>query len=265
MNWDELTAPEFAKAVKEVKGVCVVCVGVVEKHHDHLPLGTDFLNGHKICTMAAQEESAIVFPHYFFGQILEARCFPGTIALDPILTLQLLLAVCEEISRNGLNKIIIYLSHGGNKSLLGYLAQSLLAKRYPFAVFCPPMVVGPERKKQWNSILETTVNFHAAETETSIMLNNFPELVKMDAIKGKAEPLGRFKHIPESMAISADWYADYPEHYAGDANKASKEKGVKLRSILVDGLAEYIRAVKNDNTVLDLMREFYDRVDQVGK
>ena len=38
MKWEELTAPEFERAVKEI-GVCVLSVGCLEKHFDHLPLG----------------------------------------------------------------------------------------------------------------------------------------------------------------------------------------------------------------------------------
>jgi creatinine amidohydrolase len=45
MQWEELTASDFATAVRET-GVCVVAMGVIEKHSEHLPLGTDFLLGH---------------------------------------------------------------------------------------------------------------------------------------------------------------------------------------------------------------------------
>ncbi len=64
------------------------------------------------------------------------------------------------------------------------------------------------------------------------------------------------------MTIS--WYANYPDHYAGEAEAASVEKGKKLRSLMVDSLADYIRLVKNDETALDLMKEFYDRCDNVA-
>ena len=37
MQWENLTAPDFQKAVEET-GVCVIAMGVVEKHGEHLPL-----------------------------------------------------------------------------------------------------------------------------------------------------------------------------------------------------------------------------------
>ena len=103
MQWEHLTAQEFAEAVRQT-GVCIIAMGVVEKHSEHLPLGTDFLNGHKLACLAAEKEPAVVFPPFYFGQIYEARCFPGTITLKPTLLLELLLGVLDEIGRNGFGK-----------------------------------------------------------------------------------------------------------------------------------------------------------------
>ena len=265
MRWQELTAKEFAKAVKQVKGVCVLAAGCVEKHGDHLPLGTDFLNGFQICTLAAEKEPAIVFPPYYFGQIHEARCFPGTVAIDPILTLQLLLNVCDEISRNGLHKIVIYNAHGGNRALLGYLAQAVLSRRRDYSIYWPVRVSPKWRRDAWAKIVSTPVHEHGCECETSVSLANHEHLVKMSALKGrKADPLKRLAHLPEGL-VSNEWYTNYPEHYAGDATAASREKGLKLRQLIADTLADYIKAVKDDKVTADLTREFYDRCDKVGR
>lgn len=265
MKWQDLTAPEFAQAVKDVGGVCILSAGCLEKHGNHLPLGTDFLTAFDLASRAGEREPALVFPPFYFTQIHEARCFPGTVALDPILTLELLLAVCDEISRNGCHKIIILNGHGGNRHLFGYLAQAMLSKRRDYSVYVPTLVSGEDRKKQWNAILTTDVNQHACECETSMSLALFPELVKMDRIDGwKTRPLDRLAHLPEG-ATPINWYADFPEHYAGDANPATAEKGHKLVQLIVDSLAQYIRAVKQDNAVAEMTKEFYDRCDQVGK
>ncbi len=91
MQWEQLTATEFAAAVHET-GVCVLALGVIEKHSEHLPLGTDYLAGHRICCLAAEQELAVVFPPFYFGQIYEARCFPGTVTLEPTLLIRLIQA-----------------------------------------------------------------------------------------------------------------------------------------------------------------------------
>ena len=263
VRWEELTAPDFEKAVRRT-GVCLLAAGCLEKHFDHLPLGTDFLNGHRICCLAAEKEPAVVFPPYYFGQIHEARCFPGAIAIAPVLTLELLMAVCDEIGRNGFRKIVIHNAHGGNTHLLNYLCQATLAQRKPYAIYLPEWFYPERRRKEFQALLRTKVHGHACECETSISLANHPHLVKMRAVRGrKAEPLGRYDHIPPSR-VSGRWYSDFPDHYAGDAAAATVEKGRKLRQLMVDSLADYVRAVKKDQVVLKLMDEFHTRCGKIA-
>ena len=77
MRWEELTGDRFAEAVKEVDGVCLVPLSVVERHGHHLPLGTDTYIGRSVLDRAATLEPAIVFPDYVFTQIPEARHLAG--------------------------------------------------------------------------------------------------------------------------------------------------------------------------------------------
>jgi creatinine amidohydrolase len=78
------------------------------------------------------------------------------------------------------------------------------------------------------------------------------------------KPLGRLGHLPPTFTGSW-WYADYPEHYAGDAGSASEEKGEALMRWQVDTLAAYIAAVKSDQTVPALEAEFFERMAAVGR
>ncbi len=263
MQWEQLTSTEFAQAVRDT-GVCVIALGVVEKHSEHLPLGTDFLNGHKIACLAAEKEPAVVFPPFYFGQIYEARCFPGTVTLKPTLLIEVLQGVLNEIGRNGLRKIILYNAHGGNTHLLSFLAQSTLWEEQPYSVYLYTGKMTPERQQAWQSIVETRLHGHACECETSISLANHPHLVKMERLlPDPADPLGRLSDLPANFS-GISWYSNYPEHYAGDARTASVEKGLALRQLIVDSLAEFIAAVKTDRVVPDLNAEFFRRMRQVG-
>ena len=75
--------------------------------------------------------------------------------------------------------------------------------------------------------------------------------------------LGRLGHLPPTFSATW-WYANYPDHYAGDARTASKEKGVVLRDLLVDSLAEYIAVVKKDKVVPKLQKEYFDKLDKLS-
>jgi len=79
---EELTSPRFSKAVELAGGVCVIPMGVIEKHGPHLPLGTDMFEAREVAFRAAQKEYAVVFPPYYMSQIFEARHQPGTIAYN---------------------------------------------------------------------------------------------------------------------------------------------------------------------------------------
>ncbi len=262
MQWEQLTSPDFAEAVKST-GVCLIAFGVVERHSQHLPLGTDFLNGHKLCSLAAEKEPAVVFPPFYFGQIYEARCYPGTVTLRPTLLLDLIEGVLDEIGRNGFKKIILVSAHGGNRHLLPFITQCTLWERKPYSLYLYKGDLPPEKQKEWDAILETNLHEHACECETSISLANHAHLVKMERILAQpAEPLNRLAHLPANQS-GIYWYADFPDHYAGDARPASVEKGLKLRQLQVNGLAEFIASVKADTVVPVLEKEFFERVDKL--
>jgi creatinine amidohydrolase len=262
MQWEQLTSPDFAEAVKNT-GVCLIAFGVIERHSDHLPLGTDFLNGHKLCSLAAEKEPAVVFPPFYFGQIYEARCYPGTVTLQPTLLLNVIEGVLDEIGRNGFKKIIMVNAHGGNRHLLPFITQCTLWEQKPYSLYLYNRQLSEDKKKEWDAILESGLHEHACECETSISLANHAQLVKMDRVPAQpAEPLKRLAHLPASQS-GIFWYADFPNHYAGDARSASAEKGLKLRQLLVDSLAEFIAAVKADSVVPALEKEFFERVDNL--
>ncbi len=107
VKWEELTAAEFRDAIQLSKGTCLLPFGILEKHGPHLPLGTDLLNVRHASLQAAQQEYALVFPQYYFGQIFEAKHEPGTVAYSMELQLKLLQETTDEMARNGCKKIVI--------------------------------------------------------------------------------------------------------------------------------------------------------------
>ncbi len=260
MNWEKLTSVEFAEAVKKTD-VCIIAFGVLERHGDHLPLGTDYLNGHKIASMAAEIEAAVVFPPFYFGQIYEAKCFPGTITLKPTLLMDVIQGVLDEIGRNGFKKIILYNAHGGNVYLLKYICQAQLDSKKPYQLY----YYQKDLSEEYKSVCETSIHGHACECETSVTLANHPELVKMDKIdKETTYPKKRLTHL-SGLFSGLSWYANYPEHYVGNANYATIEKGKKLVDYEVQALAKFIKSAKDDQVLHELSNDFFNRVEKVTK
>ena len=121
MHWEELTAADFRTAIARAQGTCLLPFGIMEKHGPHLPIGNDLLNVRYVSLNAAQQEYAVVFPEYYFGQIFEAKHEPGTVAYSRGLQLQLLQETTDEMARNGCKKVIIVNGHGGNPNLMQLL------------------------------------------------------------------------------------------------------------------------------------------------
>ena len=63
-RWEELTGPDFPKALEQAGGVCLLPFGIIEKHGPSGPLETDLLNVRYSTTLATRQEFAIIFPEY---------------------------------------------------------------------------------------------------------------------------------------------------------------------------------------------------------
>src|SRR5512138_3982207 len=62
--YEELTAPDFVRAVERSARTVVIPFGILEKHGPHLPLGTDLIAAREVARRAAQQEYVVVFPPY---------------------------------------------------------------------------------------------------------------------------------------------------------------------------------------------------------
>src|ERR1700692_591836 len=127
VKWEELTAGDFVQAIAKAQGTCLLPFGILEKHGPHLPLGNDLINVRYAALHGAEQEYAVVFPAYYFGQIFEAKHEPGTIAYSAKLQMEWLQETTDEMARNGCKKIVIANGHGGNNNLLPFFAQAQLA------------------------------------------------------------------------------------------------------------------------------------------
>jgi creatinine amidohydrolase len=261
VQWEELTASDFPTAVKRAEGVCVLPIGVIEKHGPHLPLGTDVMAAREASIGAARRDYAVVFPHYYFGQIYEARHQPGCITISPELLTALLQEICEEIGRNGFDKILIVNGHGGNTHWLGYFCQTQLARRRDYAVYIARNLMDPKMAEQVRKMRKTDWGGHADEGETSRIMAIRPDLVQPEKMGDESGlPQERLKDLKGAIAFSGiSWYSDFPNHYAGDPAASKADLGALELEAAVRGLVEVIRAVKGDAVAGALQDEFYMR------
>jgi len=257
VKWEELTAADFAKAIQQSQGTCILPIGILEKHGPHLPLGTDLLNIRYISVTAAQQEFAVVFPEYYFGQIFEARHEPGTVAYSSKIQLELLQETTDEMARNGCKKIVIANGHGGNESLLPYFAQTQLAMPHDYVVYVFPL---PEHLDQpGRPSVKNPDDMHAGETETSHLMISRPDLVHLDRAKQESGADQKRLNLPDTLYTAIWWYARFPNHYAGEGALATKALGEFDMKEWTSELVTALRAVKSDTESLKLQNEFYEK------
>ena len=261
LRWEELTAPDFARAVERSAGTCIIPLGIIEKHGPHLPLGTDLLDVREVAERAAKAEYAIVFPPYYFGQIFEARHQPGTIAYSERLIWDVLQATLDEVARNGIKKIVLVSGHGGNNSFLPFFCQAQLARRRDYAVYLFQPASDPEHDAAVKRLRKTTMEMHAGEVETSTVLAHRPDLVRLDRAKEQSgADQARLAGL-SNVYTAIWWYARFPNHYAGDGTPGSRDLGELVIASQAKQLAQTIRAVKADTKVLELQDRFFGEAE----
>ena len=118
MKWEDLTSVEFDEAIEKSEGVCLLPLGCLERHGEHLAVGCDGYAANHIANLAAEKEYAVVFPAgHWLGEVMpnhsndpeamQKKQLRGYISIKPHTLLTVLEELCDEIHRNGFNKILI--------------------------------------------------------------------------------------------------------------------------------------------------------------
>jgi creatinine amidohydrolase len=257
-HYEELTAPDFTRAVAKSGGTCLVPLGILEKHGPHLPIGTDLIDCREVSFKAAGAEYTIVFPAYFVGQIFEAKHQPGTIAYGSRMMLDLLQQTCDELARNGIKKIILVNGHGGNDAFLHFFCQSQLETRRDYVVYLFEPSYDQATEARLDKMRKTTVDGHAGEEETSVMLFHYPGLVHLDRATGESGADQKRLAGLRNAYTGIWWYAAQPNHYRGDGSAGNAEFGKALFEAESGALVEMIRSVKADTVTAEIQKKFFD-------
>lgn len=254
VKWEELTAADFQSGIQKSQGTCVLPFGIIEKHGPQLPLGTDLINVRYVSVHAAEQEYAIVFPEYYFGQIFEAKHQPGTVAYSPHMQMELLQETTDEMARNGCKKVFIVNGHGGNNNFLPYFAQSQLVTPHDYVVY----VFLHGQPTSGRPPLKSKVDMHAGESETAHTMISRPDLVHMDRANSESGADQHRLDLPDGVYTGIWWYARFPNHYAGEGAAATRQLGEFDMKAWTDQVVNALRAIKADQESLRLQNEFFE-------
>jgi len=280
MLWENLREEEIKQAAEISGGVCVMPMGCLEMHGQHLPLNTDNLIAEATALGAAEKEPVCIFPTFKLGDIQGLTSHYGSVILSVELQQAMLEEMCAEIARNGFKKILILNAHGGNPSMLHNFIRSTKNKRKDYVVLCRnaydygiydlmrDIDNGIEfpilNDEDIGTLRDFTTNRktigHACLEETSLILEIAPELVRMDrmhVVDGlsthKADYLAEY-----GMTASTRFFSvNYPNSYcAAHPDKASARIGRVLLDKYIERQAEAVRRLKADDKVLEWLDEY---------
>ena len=276
MLWENMREEEFSEAIKSSGGVCILPVGCLEKHGQHLPVGTDVIHITEIAKRAAERETAVVFPTMYFGEKTGAGEFAGTVIFSAELRLSILKETCSEICRNGFDKILIYDGHGGNRSMLSYFMRSTLYEKTGYSIFeyslgtdfaTPkkllnegyPFLTAEDRKILSRYVDEKKRLGHADYIETGWVYGVRPETVRLDKVYDESnESTHRFDGF-DRLKINTpfSWMANYPNSYEGDMHDGMNERIARAMVEYSTGkLAEVIKFLKEERISTEYRKEW---------
>jgi creatinine amidohydrolase len=293
MLWENLREEEFEEAVKKSGGLCVMVLGCLEKHGQHLPVGTDSLKGDGIVKEAAKLEDVVIFPTtMWLGNVMGAHSLPdperlskhGFIGISSNTLLTVLEELCDEIARNGFNKILILNSHGGNAQLLDYFVKVQCYNKKNYATMwtgayfledlAPQTVldiINP-RRSDFDMLTDedykTLEKFakepaglatgHGGFCETALVYGTYPKTVnpdRFDAECGLSTHRADFL-AKEKIRFGYAWSSNYPNHLNGLAPIGCTESiGKAMVKISAERLARIFKMLKEDTEVLKMVED----------
>jgi creatinine amidohydrolase/Fe(II)-dependent formamide hydrolase-like protein len=240
LTWQE--AKERLQAVD----IAMLPVGAIEQHGPHLPLDTDaFDAGHlaEQVALACSEPRPLVLPLISYGVSYHHEDFTGTIGVSPEALSRMVRDVGMSAARSGVKKLVIVNGHGGNLAALHFAAQLINRDAHIFTC----VDSGETSDTDVYAIAETPNDVHAGEIETSTSLATRPQLVRMNK-KKKFVPKFSSHYLDFTSKRSITWYARTarisPSGVLGDPTKASREKGERMWSVMIENLVELVEHLK---------------------
>jgi creatinine amidohydrolase len=232
------------KAIKETRfELAILPWGACEAHNFHLPYSTDIIEAEHIAAEAARivwdkGQKIIVLPVIPFGVNTGQHDVALDVNMNPSTQLMVLRDVMETLDRQGIYKLIILNSHGGNDFKVMIRELGL---KFPqmFLASCDWFKIGDQKEFFENK------DDHAGEMETSLIMYLRPDLVLplSEAADGSAKKF-KYQGIQQGWAwAERQWTKVTSSTGVGDPRKATAEKGEKYFKSVTLRVAQFLLEV----------------------
>lgn len=255
--WVDLTTAQFdgrRRCGLAARTVAVLPLAASEQHGPHLPLNVDttLVDGMVQAALPHLPADAPVLflPTQSVCLSNEHAAFAGTLSLSAETVLRMWVELGECVHRAGVNRLVLFNSHGGNVSLMDLVARDLRS-RLGMMVWHTSwfnLALGDEVTGLFPPE-EHRFGIHGGDIETSLMLALRPQQVDM----------GQARHFHSQSAVRAaqggtlgngysaklGWQTqDYnPQGAVGNAAEATADKGQALLDAAGKQLARLLQEV----------------------
>ena len=200
-----MTVPEVRDFLAR-SDMVLIPVASLEQHGNHLPIGTDYLNGVEQAKLVAQRADVLVAPILLPGQSPYHMGFEGTITLPSPLVQEVYVEAVKSLIAHGFKRFLIMNAHGGNRAITTFIVDRINQETAGIAVDLGA-VSGPFRDRNRMASVPRPpdeLDRHGGTPETSSSLYLMPTLVDMDAA------------VPAEVTMPAHLEAMLPDVLAGD-------------------------------------------------
>lgn len=249
--WHEMSLPEIQERAEKCD-IAMLPIGAIEQHGPHCPAGSDALNAIGIAELVAKKTGIMLLPCPMYGSHPYHHWYmPGTIPLSYDTHIAMIVDIINGAKISGFNKFLILSAHGQVSTTLVAVHKLGLQGHFVLSIHWYDFV----RDNQ--DVMEMPM-WHADESETSLALYLYPQYVDMSkADKGSGEPLidrrfiiapgmapkpGQMYHFEGTFARPE--YKELTNGIIGDATLATREKGVRIVTRVVDYVAEIVEDIR---------------------
>ena len=228
------------KTVKETEyEVAILPWGATEPHNFHLPYGTDNYESAAIAEGSAElawkkGAKVIVLPTVPFGVNTGQLDLKLALNMNPSTQLAVLTDIAQSIAGQGLKKLVILNSHGGND-----FRQMIRELQPRVNIFICTV--------NWWTCVDSKEYFtepgdHAGEMETGVMMSIAPDLVRplSEAGPGKARKF-RVKGLREGWAWAPRHWSEVTDDTGtGNPSAATLQKGEKFLAAVTQKVGGFL-------------------------
>jgi creatinine amidohydrolase len=244
--WADLSTRHFAQLAASGhidQAVAVLPVAATEQHGPHLPVCVDTALVDGVIAAAlphlAAELPVLILPTQQVGKSNEHIRFPGTLTLSAQALINVWTELGACVARTGIQKLLIFNSHGGQVSVMDIVARDLRTA-HDLIVYHSCWYNLPLTDAHGNDVAmrfppeEHRFGIHGGDMETSMMLALRPELVDMSLARNfKSSSQDRASSYPilgNGKSAKLGWQMqDYnSQGAAGNAAAATADKGRAL-------------------------------------